>query len=324
MKAITQDKYGTAEVLKFSDIDQPTVGDHDVLVDVQAASVCQGVWHLMAGRPYMIRAMGFGFSGPKNSVLGMDVAGKVAAVGAKVTTLKPGDEVFGTCEGSFAEYVCVPADRVALKPTNLTFEQAAAVPTSGFSALKAVRDVAKIQTGQKVLITGASGGVGTFAVQMAKAHGAVVTGVCSTAKEDLVRSLGADEVIDYTRENFADGNHHYDVILDIAGNTELSALRRVLTPKGTLVLVGGEEGGAWFGGIGRNVRAVMLSPFIGQNLLGMVADAPKEDLQALRELLEAGKITPAISCTFPLNEVPSAIKLLKKGHAGGKIVIAVS
>jgi NADPH:quinone reductase-like Zn-dependent oxidoreductase len=240
-----------------------------------------------------------------------------------VTRFQPGDEVFGTCRGSFAEYACARADRLAPKPANLSFEQAAAVPISGYAALQAVRDRGKVRPGQRVLIIGAGGGVGTFAVQLAKAYGAEVTGVASTAKTDLVRSIGADRVIDYTREDFADGRNRYDVILDIAGNRSLSHLRRALAPEGTLVIVGGERGGRWFGGIDRQLRAPALSPFVRQKLGTWISTERKEDLEELHELLEAGKITPVVDRTFPLSEVAEAIRYLKDGRARGKVVITV-
>ncbi|WP_328666121.1 NAD(P)-dependent alcohol dehydrogenase [Streptomyces sp. NBC_00322] len=323
MKAIVQDAYGSTDVLKLRDIDPPAVGDGDVLVQVHAAGVEAGVWHLMTGLPYLLRLMGFGLRAPKNPVRGLDVAGRVEAVGRKVTRFKVGDEVFGACDGSFAEYACARENRLAPKPGNLTFEQAAAVPISAYTALQAVRDKGRVRTGQKVLVIGASGGVGTFAVQLAKMYGADVTGVCSATKADLVRSIGADDVIDYTREDFADGTRHYDVILDIAGNRSLSHLRRALTPKGILVIVGGEEGGAWLGGTERLLRAAVLSPFVGQKLLGLVSAERQKDLEFLKELLEAGKITPVVERAYPLSEVPEAIRHLRDGLVRGKVVITV-
>ena len=323
MKAIVQDKYGSPDVLQLREIDKPAVGDDEVLVRVHAAGVDQGVWHLMAGLPYLLRVAGFGLRAPKNPVRGRTLAGRVEAVGENVTRFQPGDEVFGTCRGSFAEYACARADRLAPKPANLTFEQAAAVPISGCAALQAVRDPGKVRPGQHVLIIGAGGGVGTFAVQLAKAFGAEVTGVCSTTKTDLVRSIGADHVIDYTREDFADGRNRYDVILDIAGNRSLSHLRRALAPEGTLVIVGGEGGGRWLGGIDRQLRAHLLSPFVRQKLGTWISTERKEDLEALRELLEAGKVTPVIDRTFPLSEAPEAIRYLRTGQAHGKVVITV-
>jgi len=253
----------------------------------------------------------------------MDVAGRVEAVGKDVTRFQPGDEVFGTGHGSFAEYASAREDRIAPKPANLTFEQAATVPVSGFTAFQGVRDVGKVQPGHKVLIIGAAGGVGTFAVQLAKAFGAEVTGVCSTTKVDLVRSIGAGDVIDYTRDDFAETGQRYDLILDIAGNRSLSHLRRALTPKGTLVIVGGEEGGRWFGGIDRQLRAHMLSPFVGQRLGTFISKENSEDLVVLKEFIEAGKLTPVIDRTYPLREAPEAIRYLEKGQARGKVSITV-
>lgn len=324
MKAIVQDTYGSPDVLELRDIDKPVVGDHDVLVRVHAAGVDPGVWHLMTGLPYLVRIMGFGLRKPKARVRGMDVAGRVEAVGKGVTQFQPGDEVFGTCYGSFAEYACAEEDRLARKPANLTFEQAAAVPISACTALQGLRDKGQVRAGQRVLIIGAAGGVGTFAVQLAKAFGAEVTGVCSTTKVDLVRSIGAERAIDYTREDFADGRQHYDVILDTAGNRPLSHLRRALTPRGTLVIVGGEGGGRWLGGFPRQILwAPMLSPFVGQQLRSLSSTARKGDLQFLKELIEAGKVTPVIDRTYPLSKVPEAIRYLEEGHARGKVVITV-
>jgi NADPH:quinone reductase-like Zn-dependent oxidoreductase len=323
MKAIVQDTYGSPDVLQLREIDTPVVGADEVLVRVHAAGVDQGVWHLMAGMPYLMRIAGFGLRAPKNPVRGYDVAGRVEAVGENVTRFQPGDEVFGTCRGSFAEYARAQADRLAPKPANLTFEQAAAVPISGYAALQAVRDQGKVRPGQRVLIIGAGGGVGTFAVQLAKAYGAEVTGVCSTTKTDLVRSIGADHVIDYTLEDFADGRNRYHVILDIAGNRSLSHLRRALAPEGTLVIVGGEGGGRWLGGIDRQLRAHVLSPFVRQKLGTWISTERKEDLEELHELLEAGTVTPVVDRTFPLSGVPEAIRYLRDGRARGKVVITV-
>src|SRR5437867_3198589 len=323
MKAIVQDRYGSPDVLQVRDIDRPVVGDDDVLVRVRAAGVDQGVWHLMAGLPYLMRIAGVGLRAPKNPVAGHDVAGTIETVGKKVTAFQPGDEVFGVCRGSFAEYACAEADRLAPKPANLSFEQAAAVPTSGATALQGVRDRGKVRSGQRVLIIGAGGGVGTFAVQLAKAFGAEVTGVCSTAKSELVRSLGADQVIDYTQEDFADGRNRHDIILDIAGNRSLSHLRRALAPAGTLVIVGGEGGGKWFGGIDRQLRAQLLSLFVRQKLGTLIAVARKDDLQVLREFLEAGTVKPVVDRTFALSEVAEAIRYLREGRARGKVVVTV-
>ncbi len=323
MKAIVQNRYGSPDVLELREIDRPVIGDDHVLVRVQAAGVDQGVWHEVAGLPYLFRIAGIGVRAPKNPVPGHDVAGTVEAVGEKVTGFQPGDEVFGTCRGAFAEYACARADRLAPKPANLGFAHAAAVPTSAATALQALRNKSKVRAGQRVLIIGAGGGVGTFAVQLAKADGAEVTGVCSTAKTELVRSLGADHVIDYTREDFAVGRNRYDSILDIAGNRSLSHLRRALAPEGTLVIVGGEGGGRWFGGIDRQLRAQVLSLFVRQKLGTLIAIARKEDLQVLRAFLEAGTVKPVVDRTFALSEVAEAIRYLREGRARGKVVVTV-
>jgi NADPH:quinone reductase-like Zn-dependent oxidoreductase len=322
MKAIVRDAYGSVDVLRLAQIDKPVAGEDEVLVRVRAAGVDQGVWHLMAGMPYVMRLAGFGLRAPKNRFLGYDVAGRVEAVGPNVTVFRPGDEVFGTCRGSFAEYATARVDRLAFKPDNVSFEQAAAVPISGYAALQAVRDHGKVQAGQRVLIIGAGGGVGSLAVQIAKAYGADVTGVCSTAKTELVRSIGADHVIDYTREEFADGRNRYDVILDIAGNRSLSQLRHALTPRGTLVIVGGEDAGNWLG-VRRQLRAAALSPIVRQKLGTFISKERGQDLEELRKLLEAGTIRPIVDRTFPLDEVPEAIRYLRDGRARGKIVITV-
>ncbi|MGZ5329053.1 MAG: NAD(P)-dependent alcohol dehydrogenase [Actinomycetota bacterium] len=324
MKAIVQDRYGSADVLEFRDIDEPVMGEDDVLVRVRAAGAGPDVWHIMAGMPYIARPM-LGFRGPKIAVRGWDVAGTVEAVGANVTDFSTGDEVMGTAEhGSFAELTITPADKLVPKPTELTFEQAAAIPISGMTALRAVRDVGKVQAGQSVLVIGASGGVGTLAVQIAKASGATVTGVCSTAKADLVRSIGADDVIDYTREDFADGSRHWDLIVDTAGRRPLSQLRRALTPTGTLVIVGGDGGGHWTGGFFRGVlRAPLVSLFVGQRMVGLATKIKHDDLVALTGLIEAGTLMPVIDRTYPLVEAPDAIRYLAEGHAAGKIVITV-
>ena len=322
MKAIVQDVYGSPDVLQLREIEKPAIGGDEVLVRVSAAGVDQGVWHLMAGRPYLVRVAGVGLRAPKNPIRGLDVAGLVEAVGEQVTRLRPGDEVFGVCLGSFAEYACAPAHRLVLKPANISFVQAAAVPVSGCTALQAVRDRAKVQSGQRVLVIGAGGGVGTFAVQLAKLFGAAVTGVCSTSKVELVGSIGADRVVDYTREDFAGGDR-YDAILDTAGNRSLSQLRRALTPDGTLIIVGGEGGGRWLGGFDRQLWAQVLSVF-GRHKMGTwISTQPRGDLEALRELLEAGKVTPVVDRTFPLSEVADAIRYLRDGRARGKVVIAV-
>lgn len=323
MRAIVQDAYGPAEVLRPAEIDQPDIAANEVRVKVRAAGMDRGTWHSMAGKPYLMRIMGFGFRRPKNRVPGLDVAGTVVAIGSEVTRFQAGDEVFGISKGSFAEYAAVREDKLAPKPAGLSFEQAAVVPISGGTAIQGLRDAGRIEAGQKVLIIGASGGVGTYAVQLAKAFGAEVTGVCSTAKLDLVRSIGADHVVDYTRDDFADGIHHYDLILDIGGNSRLSRLRRALAPKGKLVIVGGEEKGDVTGGFGRQLRAVVLSLFVSQRLTMLASKERSTDLEALRPFIEGGQVTPIVDRTYPLAEVPDAMRHLEAGHARGKIAITI-
>src|ERR687895_1209846 len=324
MKAIVQDEYGSPDVLELRDINKPEIKDDDeVLLRVHAAGVGRDVWHVMAGLPYPIRLAGYGLRAPKNPVIGSDVAGVVETVGNKVSRFQPGDEVFGIGKGSYAEYARAPEDKLAPKPANLTFEQAAVLAIMGSTALQALRDHGKVEPGQEVLLIGASGGVGTYAVQIAKAFGAHVTGVCSTTKVEMVRSIGADHVIDYTREDFAEGDQRYDLILDIGGNSSLARLRRALTPQGTLVIVGGETDGRWLGGTDRQLRALMLSRFVGQKLGTFVSSENHEDMNVLKELIEVGKVTPVIDRTYPLSEVPEAIRYLKEGHARGKVVITV-
>ncbi len=322
MKAIVQDTYGSPEVLELRDIEKPETADDEVLVRVRAAGVDRGVWHLMTGLPYLTR-LAFGLRAPKNPVPGMDLAGVVEAVGKSVSRVEPGDEVSGVGKGTFAEYALAREDKLAPKPANLTFEQAAVVAISGLTALQGLRDHGRIEPGQEVLIVGASGGVGTFAVQIAKSFGAEVAGVCSTAKVETVRSIGADGVIDYTRDDFAKGEQRYDVILDIGGNSPLTRLRRALAPKGTLVIVGGEGGGRWLGVVSRLLRAHLLFPFVRQNLGTFVSSENDEDMLALKELIESGKVTPIIDRTFPLAEAPEAIRYLEEGHARGKVVVTV-
>ena len=323
MRAITQSRYGTVpeDVMRLGQVARPGIGDNDVLIRVQAAGVDRGTWHVMAGQPYLMRLLGFGFRGPRNRVPGLDVAGTVVAVGPAVTRFAAGDEVFGVARGSFAEYAAAPEGTLARKPAALSFEQAAAVAVSGLTALQGLRDAGHIKPGQKVLVIGASGGVGSYAVQLASSFGAEVTGVCSTAKADLVRSIGADHVIDYTRADFADGQRHYDLILDIGGNSRLSRLRRALTPRGTLVIVGG-EGGKWTG-VGRQLRALALSVLIRQRLTTFVSRHRQADLDTLRLLTEGGQVIPVVDRTYPLAEAPQAIRHLHAGYARGKIVITV-
>jgi NADPH:quinone reductase-like Zn-dependent oxidoreductase len=321
MKAIVQDTYGSAEALQLEDIDRPAPGDGEVLVRVGAASLFIGDWHVMTGLPYVFRLVN-GFGKPKVRVRGQDLAGTVETVGAGVTEFATGDEIFGTCNGSFAEYATARQDKIAPKPSNLTFEQAAAVPITGTTALQAVRR-GGVRAEQKALVIGAAGGVGSFIVQIAKASGARVTGVCSTAQVDLVRSIGADEVIDYTRQDFTETGERYDVILETAGRHPVPQLRRALAPKGTLVIVGSEGGGKWFGGISRQMRAQLISPFVGQKMGTFVAKQNGEDLLTLKELIEAGKVTPVIGATFPLESVSDAVQHMEQGHARGKIVITI-
>ena len=322
MQAIVQDRYGkTADVLRLEEIDPAQIGDNDVLVGVKAASVHIGDWHVMTGLPYLLRVVGFGFRAPKARVRGMDVAGVVEAVGQKTTRFQVGNEVFGTCDGSFAEYASTLEDTLALKPANLTFKQAAAVPTSAVAALQALRDAGGIKAGQHVLLVGASGGVGLYAVQIAKSFGAEVTGVCSTTKVDMVRSLGADHVIDYTQEDFTQSGHRYDLILVMGGNHSLSELKQVLRPGGTLVPVGTEGGSRLVGGKAW-IRAMLLSKLV-RHLRPLASQPNQADLQFVTELIAAGKIRPLIDKTFPLREVPEAIRYLTAGHARGKIVITV-
>ena len=325
MRAIVQDEYGSSpeEVLRLEELGRPTIEDGEVLLRVSAASVDRGTWHIMAGLPYPIRVAGFGLRAPKALNPGRSVAGTIESVGKDVSEFAAGDEVYGTCAGSFAEYACGQPSRLARKPANLSFEQAAAVPISGVTALQAVRDQGQVHAGQNVLVIGASGGVGTFAVQIAKAFGADVTGVCSTAKTDLVRALGTDHVIDYTREDFADGEQRYDVIIDTGGNRRLSDLRRALTPRGRLVLVGGETGGRWLGGSERSIRALLLSPLVRQKLGTFIASENAADLIVLRDLIEAGTLAPVVDRTYPLSEAAPAIRHMQEGHARGKVVIAV-
>jgi len=325
MKAIVQDRYGGPDVLEFSDIDQPVPKDNEVLVQVQAAGLHRGDWHVMTGLPYLIRLVvpDLGLRKPKVPVRGMDLAGRVEAVGPNVTRFQPGDEVFGWADGAFAEYAAAPEDQLAPKPADLSFEQAAAVPTSGFAALQGLCDSGEVQPGQQVLIIGAAGAVGLFAVQLAKTFGAQVTGVASTTQLELVRSVGADEVIDYTRDDVTDGTRRWDLILDTAGHRSLSQLRRPLTPKGTLVIVGSEGRGRWLGGFDRSLRAPLLARLVGQRLRMLASKPGQQDLQTLQELLEAGKLTPVIDRTYPLGDVPEAMRQLVEGHTRGKLVITV-
>jgi NADPH:quinone reductase-like Zn-dependent oxidoreductase len=324
MKAIVQDRYGGPEVLALADIDQPVPTANQVLVRVQAAGVHRGDWHVMTGLPYLIRLVvpTLGLRGPKVAVPGMDLAGTVVGVGAQVTRLRPGDAVFGWGDGAFTEYAVAPEDQVVAKPAAVSFEAAAVVPISGFAALQAVRDVGEVQAGQRVLVLGAAGAVGWFAVQLAKAFGAQVTGVASTSQAELVASV-ADEVIDYTRHDVTDGTRQWEVIIDTGGRRNLAQLRRALTPTGTLVIVGGEGGGRWLGGFLRNLRAPLVSRFVGQRLRMLASKERPQDLQTLAELLEAGTLRPRIGRSYPLAEVPQAMRDLEAGNTHGKLVITM-
>jgi NADPH:quinone reductase-like Zn-dependent oxidoreductase len=328
MRAIVQEAYGPADVLHEARVPRPTIAEEQVLVRVHAAGLDRGTWHVTTGLPYALR-MAYGFRAPKNPIPGMDLAGTVEAVGAKVTRFAVGDHVFGTGKGTFAEYAAARENQLAHKPSNISFEQAAAVPVSACTALIALRaggidpSSGTAQRQLKVLVTGASGGVGSYAVQCAKAAGAEVTGVSSPAKLDLVRALGADHVIDYTAQDFADGAERYDLIIDIAGNPSVSRLRRALTPDGTAVITGGEEGGSWTGSLDRQFRAMALSPFIRQKLTMIVGTQSAADLEYLAGLLEAGTISPAIDRTFPLAKVPEAMRYFDAGKARGKVVITI-
>ena len=324
MRAVVQDRYGIDpdEVLRVAEVPRPAIGDDEVLVQVIAAGVDRGTVHCMTGMPYAMRLAGFGVRSPKAPNPGRSLAGIVVEVGQNVPGFAPGDEVYGSCEGSFSEYARVEPAKLAIKPGNLSFEQAASMPISAGTALQAVRK-ANVQPGQQVLIIGASGGVGTFAVQIAKTYGAEVTGVCSSSKVDLVRALGADHVIDYSAEDVADGERRYDVILDIGGNRRLRHLRRALTPRGVLLIVGGETEGRWLGGFDRSLRAVLLSVLVRQSL-GMLASTENtEDLDRLRELVESGRVTPAIDRTYPLAATSAAIRHVSEGRARGKVVVTI-
>ena len=325
MKAIAYDRFGSADVLELREVAKPALGRDQVLARVRAVSPNPRDWHLMRGLPYIARVAGAGLLRPKNPVLGSDIAGEVEAVGDQVTKFTPGDEVFADVwAGGFAEYVAVPENLLALKPANLNFEQAAAVPLAAVTALQGLRDVGEIRSGQKVLIIGASGGVGTFAVQIAAWYGADVTGVCSTRNLELVRSIGADSVIDYTRQDFMRGGQQYDLIFQLAGIASPSEFRRVLTPNGRLVLSSGDSPGRVIGALGRNLQAAFWSPFADQSLRPLVAKASSDDLKFLKGLIEAGSVTPVIDRTYPLSEVADAIRYLETGHARGKVVISVS
>lgn len=321
MKAIVFHNYGSSDVLRYEEIEKPTPGSDEVLIKVCAASVNPLDWRLMRGRPYFMRLM-TGLLKPKGKPLGIDVAGQVEAVGKKVTLFKPGDEVFGASNGSFAEYSCASESTLVAKPKNVTFEQAASVNVGACTALQGLREAGRIQPGQRVLINGAAGGVGTFAVQIAKSFGAEVTGVCSTGNLEMVRSIGAGHVIDYTQDDFTESGQRYDLILDCIGNCSLSACRRVLNSQATYVAVGGPDG-RWLGPLASMIKAPLLSPFVSQKLVMCISRLSKEDLTVISELIEAGKVLPIIDRYYSLNEVPEAIRYLEKGHARGKVVITL-
>lgn len=324
MQAIVQYAYGSADVLELRTIERPTVAADEVLIEVRAAGVDRGVWHLMTGLPYLVRLAGFGIARPKNPVLGLDIAGKVVAIGDEVTRFQPGDEVFGIGKGSYAEYAVADQNKLAKKPSNATFEEAAVSAVSGITALEALTDVGKLQPGQKVLIVGASGGVGTYAVQLAKAMGAQVTGVGGPSSLDMMRSIGADRVLDYTLEDFVDDESRYDLILDIGGRNSVSRLRSVLTAEGTLVIVGGEDGNKLTGGVGRQLRAMLLSPFIGQRLTTFISSEHYSNIERLAAYIESGDVVATIGRRFTLSEVPQAMHHLEAAESSGKSVIVVA
>lgn len=322
MKAIYQDRYGSADVLSYCDVPVPEPGADEVLLKVRAAGVDPGVWHLMTGLPYLVR-LGFGLRRPKSAIPGMDVAGQVVAVGANVTGFKPGDHVFGICRGAFAEFACASEAQLVHKPKQLSFSEAAAIPVSACTALHGLRNTGKLQAGQCVLIVGAGGGVGSFAVQLAKYFGAEVTGLCSAGKMSAVRNIGADHVLDYRRDDFTAQDKKFDLILDTAGNRRLSELRRGLTRDGCLVIVGGEEGGRWLG-IGRQLKALILSPFLRQKLRSFISVPRQADLEMLRQLAERGSLHPLMGSSYPLADAAAALAQIESGHVTGKITLTVS
>ena len=323
MKAAIYDRYGPPEVVHIRDVEEPAPKEHEALIKVRAASINPLDWHFMRGTPYFVRLM-TGLRKPKITRLGVDVAGQVQAVGRNVTEFRPGDEVFGTCRGALAEYVCTSESALIMKPENVTFEQAASVPLAAFTALQGLRDKGQIQAGQKVLINGAAGGVGTFAGQIAKGFGADVTGVCSTRNLEMVRNIGADRVMDYTRQDFTTSGQRYDLIFDLVGNHSLSAFRRVLNPRGIYIGAGG--GGPevhWLDVLTGPIKTLLLSMFVSEKFVPFLARANKKDLTTISELIKGGTVTPVIDKRFPLSEVPEAIRYLEQGHARGKVVITL-
>ncbi|MCP4434578.1 MAG: NAD(P)-dependent alcohol dehydrogenase [Actinomycetia bacterium] len=323
MRAVFQERYGSADALEVREIERPQPGEGEVVLEVHAAGVDRGVWHLMTGKPYAVRAAGYGITRPRQAVPGLDLAGTVVEVGKGVSRFEVGDDVFGIGIGSYAEYARAPEDKLVHKPATLSFDQAAAVAISGLTAIQAVEDVARVRPGQEVLVLGASGGVGSFAVQLAKAAGARVTGVSSGAKADFVSSLGADEVIDYATSDPTAAADTYDVIIDTGGRNGLGKLRHALTPTGTLVIVGGEDGGSFTGGTGRQLRAILLSPFVRQRLRTFVSKEHHEGVERLRSHIEAGNLTPAVSTTYPLERAADALRDLEEGRIRGKAVVRV-
>ena len=323
MKAISYNRYGSPDVLKCEEVRKLAVGDNEVLIRVRAAAVNPYDWHFMRGEPYPVRIAAGGLRKPKDSRLGADVAGEIEAVGRNITQFKPGDGVFGSCKGAFAEYACASESKLAMKPDNVTFEQAASVPIAAFTALQGLRDKGRLQPGQKVLVNGAAGGVGTFAVQIAKSFGAEVTGVCSTRNVEMVRSIGADQVVDYTQENFTKSARRYDVILDCVGNHSFSECRRVLNPRGIYVGAGGTSDNWMIGPLTRAIKALVLSWFVSQKQVMVLAKPSQEDLTIMGELMATGKVTPVIDKRYSLSQVPDAIRYLEAGHARGKVVITL-
>jgi len=324
MQAIVQHRYGTAEVLELQTVDRPEPGRNEVLIEVEAAGVDRGVWHLVTGLPYLVRLAGYGITKPKNPIPGLDVAGRIVAVGPDVTRFQPGDEVFGIAKGSYADYTAADENKLAHKPSTVTSQQAAVAAISGITALQALTDIGGVRDGQSVLVIGASGGVGTYAVQLAKAFGAIVTGASSAAKADLVRSIGADRVIDYAEEDFVADGPTYDLILDIGGRNSIRRLRRALQPAGTLVIVGGEGGGRWTGGVGRQLRAMLLSPFVGQRLTTFISTEHYTHIERLAAHIENGEVVPIVDRAFDLGDVPLALRELEAGRVRGKAVVGAA
>jgi NADPH:quinone reductase-like Zn-dependent oxidoreductase len=321
MKAVVQHRYGEADALSLEEVARPEVGDGDILVQVVAAGVDRGALHFMTGHPYLMR-LGTGLRSPKQTVPGVSFAGRVEAVGKGVSRFQPGDEVYGAAKGTYAEYVAAPEGKVAPKPATLTFEQAAVLPYASFAAVQAVRDHGQVRAGDHVLVVGASGAVGSIAVQVAKGLGAEVTGVCGPRSLEVTRSLGADHVVDYTHEDFADGSRHYDVIVDVFGRTPVPRMRRALTPRGTLVIVGG-EGDRWIGGTQRQMGAALLSPFVRQRLVTFLAKEEAETLETINELVAAGKVAPVVDRSYPLNEAGDAVRRLQDGSGSGRVVLTI-